>query len=559
MSSVYRARDTLMSRIVVVKILKETNLEESVSQRFLLEAQIAGNLNHENVIRTYDFGFDATDRPYMVLEYLEGEDLSEAMKAGTAGSLAERAQIGVELARALEYIHSRNVIHRDLKPANIFLARGGSRRRQVKLMDFGIARVKNVSITQAGMAIGTPSYMAPEQIRGEQVTKKVDIYALGLVLWEMFTGERAFAADTLERVFYMALNESINLAKLRAAGVPEDLVRQIGDCASKDAAVRPENLDSLGNALLQLARPQPLVAQPVALASTEMMPNRPAPAIQSKAKTQPGNVKLWLIAGASLLALLVVAGLVLISSGKRSGSKEQIVEQPAALPRTIQDGSMVLVPGGAFLFGKDKQSLNLEAFYVDRTEVSNREFAKYLSATNTPAPEDFAKGKPDLPAVNVTFQEAMKFANWAGKQLPNSRQWEKAARGVDGRTYPWGESAETTRANIGKGAKGAISQVDSFSSGASPFEALQMVGNVWEWVDEASTPSQAILSTFRKLIGPQLSAQDRWLRIRGKSYVESLDGNELWDSSPAPAQLRSPIVGFRCVKAAESKPAAIRE
>ena len=555
MSAVYRARDTLMSRTVVVKILKETNLEESVSQRFLLEAQIAGNLNHENVIRTYDFGFDSSDRPFMVLEYLEGEDLSEAIKAHTAGSLADRAQIGVELVAALDYIHSRNVIHRDLKPANIFLSRGNSRRRQVKLMDFGIARVKNVSITQAGMAIGTPSYMAPEQIRGEQVTKAVDIYALGVVLWELFTEERAFAADTLERVFYMALNESINLAKLRTAGVPDNLVRLIGECASKDVRARPDQLDSIGFALSQLASPQSEVAT---LVNTRLMQS-PLPAaadsvVPAKPAVQPGKRNLWLAAAAGVLALLgIVSTVVVMNSGKRSEPQQKIAEAPIALPPTLQNGSMVLVPSGAFLFGKSKQSVDLQAFYVDRTEVSNREFAKFISATGARPPEAFAKANPDMPVVNVSFEEAKQFAAWAGKQIPNSQQWEKAARGVDGRTFPWGEAPETSRANIGKGASGSIVAVDSFPTGASPFEALQMVGNVWEWVDEASTPSPELLATFRKLIGPQLSARDQWLRIRGKSYIEGLDGNELWDSSPAPAQLRSPIVGFRCVRPAQSK------
>ena len=122
MSAVYRARDTLMSRTVAVKVLKETHLDQPAAQRFLLEAQIAGNLNHENVVRTYDFGFDPDGRPFMVLEYLEGENLGDAIKGRRTGSLRHRARIGAELGAALEYIHARDVVHRDLKPANVFLS-----------------------------------------------------------------------------------------------------------------------------------------------------------------------------------------------------------------------------------------------------------------------------------------------------------------------------------------------------------------------------------------------------------------------------------------------------
>ena len=557
MSAVYRARDTLMGRTVALKILKDAQLDQATTQRFLLEAQIAGNLNHENVVRTYDFGFDPDGRPYMVLEYLEGENLADAIKGGRTGSLAHRARIGAELAGAIEYVHPRNVVHRDLKPANIFLASAVAAMTGplVKLMDFGISRVENVSITQAGMTLGTPGYMAPEQIRGEPVTKSVDIYAFGVVLWELFTDERAFAAPALDRVFYMVMHDELSLDKLRAAGVPAELVQQIGKCVSKEAWRRPENLSGIRRELLLLANPGQTSTGLEDTVTKAMPAVAPAPVAAPAAALAPPPVaanRRWLAVGAGVMAGLglVLAAVMMISGGSARHEEKKGDTSVTTLAQRIEmpSGAMLIVPAGSFRFGETKETVELPAFYVDRTEVSNRAFAEFARATGAALPPGFAAAQPDLPVVNVTLDEAGAFATWAGKSLPTSKQWEKAARGLDGRTFPWGEAAEASRANVGKGKSGGLAPVDGFADGASPFQALQMVGNAWEWVDETVAPSPADLAVFGPQLKPPPAANDRWVRIRGGSFIEPLDAKVMSESVVVPARFRNAFVGFRCAK-----------
>src|SRR5574340_789034 len=236
MSHVYRARDTILNRTVAIKILTdEASVEARV--RFLQEGRTAGNLAHDNVMSIYDFGEDDRQQPYMVMEFLRGEDLRHAIDHGHTGDLRRKLEIALQIARALDYIHTQKIVHRDIKPENIHIAPNGV----VKLMDFGIAKSESMSLTREGFVLGTPCYMAPEQVIGKPVTPQVDIYAFGVLLFELITGVKPITGDTVERLFYAILNEPLNLEPLKQAGAPRPVLDLVARSTAKNPTERPQS------------------------------------------------------------------------------------------------------------------------------------------------------------------------------------------------------------------------------------------------------------------------------------------------------------------------------
>ena len=236
MSHVYRSVDTMLGRQVAVKILTAQGVSDPESkQRFLQEARVASNISHQNIISVYDFGEEA-GKPYMVMEYLVGESLRDAMKNNHTGDLNRKLGYALQLGRALEHIHSKKIIHRDIKPENVHIDTAG----KVKLMDFGIAKSEGLSLTRAGFTLGTPYYMAPEQVLGQQVTTQVDVYSFGVLLYEMIVGLKPVSGETVENIFSAILYESLNLEPLRAAQVPESVYNLIAACTNKKPVERPQ-------------------------------------------------------------------------------------------------------------------------------------------------------------------------------------------------------------------------------------------------------------------------------------------------------------------------------
>src|SRR6185295_18518512 len=152
----------------------------------------------------------------MVMEFLRGRTLRAAVQSNLLPDLTAKLRVAMQVARALGYVHEQNIIHRDVKPENINLDDAG----RAKLMDFGIAKTTDLSLTQPGYVLGTPYYMAPEQIMGKPVTGSVDIYAFGIMLYEMFLGQRPYSGDTIETIFYKIMHEPLDLAPLATAGIP---------------------------------------------------------------------------------------------------------------------------------------------------------------------------------------------------------------------------------------------------------------------------------------------------------------------------------------------------
>ena len=546
MSRVYRARDTVIGRTVAIKILTEEGCADAETKtRFLREARMAGNITHENVISIYDFGEDDQHRPYMVMEFLRGEDLRQVIKGGRAGALSNRLRIALQVARAIGFIHTQKIIHRDIKPENIHVTPAG----MVKLMDFGIAKTEGFSMTRAGYVMGTPYYMAPEQVMGKNVTEAADIYAFGILFFELLAAARPFTGESVERIFYSILNEPLDVEPLRRSDVPEPVCSLIARCTAKDPAQRPASFDAVTQEI------ETILAQ--VEAPTMALPAAEAPAPEPEPAKRP-----WLAIaiGAGLLVALVVAVALFMSRSKPTAEVAKPAA-PAAAPAALSPmlstptGDMVLVPAGPFLYGKDLQSVTLPAFYIDQAEVRAADYQTFAKATAHAVPAEFPTN-PDEPAVNVTIDDARQFARWADKRLPTNQEWEKAARGTEGWPYPWGKDKDATHANVRDNRllkKHDLMPVRSFDTGASPFHALQMVGNAWEYVEEPVKPSAAVVASFAELLKPPPTADEPWCRARGESYDEPLAPEVMYDASTIPARWKHRTIGFRCVKDAPGR------
>jgi len=192
MGEVYRAEDLKLSQIVAIKFLPASlSRDAGALARFHSEVRIARQVSHPNVCRVFDIG-DADGIPFLTMEYVDGEDLSSLVRRIGRLSADKAVEIARQICAGLAAAHERAVIHRDLKPANLMLDSTG----RIRITDFGLASIA-ASIEASDVRAGTPAYMAPEQLEGKEVTAKSDLYSLGLVLYEILTGKRAFNATTL--------------------------------------------------------------------------------------------------------------------------------------------------------------------------------------------------------------------------------------------------------------------------------------------------------------------------------------------------------------------------
>jgi serine/threonine-protein kinase len=309
MSHVYRAKDSVLGRRVALKILTVAgSADAEAKSRFLLEARLASSVNHENIISIYDFG-EEEGRPFLVMEFLEGQSLREAIRLGRLGNFQHRLKIALQVARALDYIHARKIIHRDIKPENINVDAAG----KIKLMDFGIAKSEGVQLTRAGFTLGTPYYMAPEQVLGKALTPQADVYGFGILLFELIAGTKPVTGDSVEKIFQQILYEPLNLEPLARLGAPHSLCDLIARCTAKQLAQRPQNLGPVCDELtVMLDSMRPVRPTPVSAPAASIRPPKPAPAtVPGVLERLPARLRsphgLMLLAGG---AVILLAGIV---------------------------------------------------------------------------------------------------------------------------------------------------------------------------------------------------------------------------------------------------------
>jgi len=248
MGVVYRALDPVLSRYVAIKVMSHgIAADQELRDRFMREARAAGSLQHPNIITIYDFG-DEAGSLYIAMEYIEGSDLSEIMARRDPLPLGGKLDILIGALHALDYAHSRGVVHRDVKPANIRVSTDG----RAKLMDFGIARLEKSDLTKSGMMVGTPDYMAPEQVTGGVVTPATDVFAMGVVLYEFLTNRRTFDGDTLHAVLYKVVSEQPPPLRSVSQAIPPSLQPIVDRALAKDPAHRYQSAGDMARDLAKV-------------------------------------------------------------------------------------------------------------------------------------------------------------------------------------------------------------------------------------------------------------------------------------------------------------------
>jgi serine/threonine-protein kinase len=328
MATVDLAHDGELDRPVALKRLAE-NLarDEDLRRRFVREARLAARLAHPNVVRVFDVGED-DGRPFIAMEYVEGETLAELLARRGPLAAAEAATLGVQACSGLAAVHAAGLVHRDVKPQNLLLGTDGV----LKLGDFGVAVGQEATrLTLAGTVLGTAGYLAPEQARGEQVTAAADIYAVGAVLFELLTGEQVRSVASLAE---LRADDGFRPSEVagRLPGTPPELVAAVSACLS----VRPEDRPPSAAALARLLAP---VASD---AETLPLPADPAQRATEILASRPGRPRRrWssrrLAAGAALVAA-AVAGLVAAVALTDGGHTPRARQAPHAVapPQTGQ-------------------------------------------------------------------------------------------------------------------------------------------------------------------------------------------------------------------------------
>jgi class 3 adenylate cyclase len=265
MGAVFKARDPQLGRIVAIKVILTANLSpddlRQYKQRFYREAQAAGQMSHPGIITIHDVAEDDVGgQPYLVMEFVEGTTLDDILKSGKAKEMTvtQMLDIAAQVADALDYAHRRGVVHRDIKPSNILLTPDA----KAKIADFGVAKLAGTEITQTGQLVGTPAFMSPEQLTGDPVDARSDLFSFGAVLYYTFTGEKPFPGDTVTSVIYKVIQTAPTPARKLNPKLPPEVDIILARLLNKNADQRYPNGRALAADLEAVKNGRPLAEAP---------------------------------------------------------------------------------------------------------------------------------------------------------------------------------------------------------------------------------------------------------------------------------------------------------
>ena len=539
MGTVYRARQISVDRIVAVKILKPSLAQDKeFIQRFKAEAKAAAQLNHPNIVQAIDAG-EAGGYYYFAMEFVDGETLHRTMLREGVIEEKQAIHIALDVSHALGHAFGHGIVHRDIKPGNIMIS-GGS---VTKLCDLGLARVMANEDEQSGRgaAIGTPYYISPEQARGLQdVDSRSDIYSLGATLFRALAGRPVFNAPTPAEILEQHVRAPVPWPRDYNPELSENVCYVIAKMMGKTPDERYQTPQELGEDLQRLiAGKEPkskvveLTLPPIRLsekdkaadAMTSARLRKKKQAVQkladvralmdevAKEQALPSHAIIRLLRGnldESAAQTFLKYGILLLAERKFAQARKEfhkaqelgadVSPYMGKLDALGTPPGMVYVPGGEFFAGpaEEGKKLSVTPFYMDANLVTNRKYYDYMRATGAPAPRlwienAIPEGLDNYPVTNITWEEANSFAQWAHKRLPTVAEWWKAARGTDGRKYPWGDEFDSLRCNTRESGHGQLTEAGRYPRGKSPYGCLDMYGNCMEFCsDTGAVPGEGV-------------------------------------------------------------------
>jgi serine/threonine-protein kinase len=325
MASVYRAHDPDIGRDVAIKFLHASLCEEGdCRDRFLREARAAGGLSHPNIVVVHDVG-QIEGRPYMAMELIDGDSLAQVLGEGKPLPVRDTVVMGIQLARALDYAHSRGIVHRDIKPGNIMRVKGT---QTIKVTDFGIAHIDSGTgeqRTRSGEVLGTPQYMSPEQTVGDKIDGRSDLFSAGVVLYQMLTGQRPFQGESMVAIaLKIAKEQPAPMDKLRPE-LPTALRRVVERCLAKAPAQRFQSGKEMADELIKvLAR----------IDEDALAKNRP--------RIIPLRVK-WALTMGLIVAVVMGLTATVVTKRQYAAMFNQVTDYGASLARFIAAQNAVSV------------------------------------------------------------------------------------------------------------------------------------------------------------------------------------------------------------------------
>ncbi|MDB4444067.1 bifunctional serine/threonine-protein kinase/formylglycine-generating enzyme family protein [bacterium] len=585
--SVWKARSP-GGEIVAIKLLDPKLLDNDlVVRKFFSEAMILARLDHKNITKLKDF-FPDESNYVIVMDFVEGITLREFLdrEKGKEGRIPLVQTLGMarQILEAFQYAHDAEVIHRDIKPGNIMISKNGL----IKIMDFGIAKISSTPTHSTSRHMFSYYYAAPERFKGRPVDARSDIYSLGIVFYELFTGEKPFNSKDTAELMYRQLNDPPPTKYLN--NIPGPSGKAILKALEKEPEKRFQNCLEFSKAL---ARDIPTLPDEDAIPPDDdgkTIVEIPSKIGKSKVKI-PRHFQILALA---ILVIGIAVGLYfgwdhvephipglkphptrpgqLEPNGKNEKGFEEFKHQ--------KDGSvMIMIPKGEFKMGSEEnddekpvQSIYLDGYFIDKFLVANSQFKKFVeeqgyetnaekegegmvwtdlgwnlrSGANWRNPDGFssAEGKDDHPVTQVSYDDAANYCRWAGKKLPTEAQWEKAARGPEGNEYPWGNTEpDPTRANYryGEELSGTTTPVGHYTKGQSDYGAFDMAGNVYQWCRDWYDTGK------RKGKNPTGPETGKERVVKGGSFNDSLGSLRSANRGWFEPDYSNFIFGFRCV------------